>query len=102
MVLAVQHEGLVVSDVVVLIDREQGGAARMAANSLTLPSAFTLSFILQARAGQPPPQQRPLLSSFQRLHACQNGRDWVEACSRLPESDLHASCRLAFGGIRVV
>ena len=34
------------TDVVVLIDREQGGAARMASNGLRLHSAFTLSFIL--------------------------------------------------------
>lgn len=42
----VQHEGLKVTDVVVLIDREQGGAARMASNGLRLHSAFTLSFII--------------------------------------------------------
>lgn len=42
-----QKEGLVVKDVVVLIDREQGGAARMASNGLQLYSAFTLSFILE-------------------------------------------------------
>lgn len=36
-----------VKDVVVLIDREQGGAARMASNGLQLYSAFTLSFILE-------------------------------------------------------
>lgn len=36
-----------VKDVVVLIDREQGGAARMASNGLKLYSAFTLSFILE-------------------------------------------------------
>ena len=41
-----QHEGLKVADVVVLIDREQGGAARMASNGLRLHSAFTLSFII--------------------------------------------------------
>ena len=41
-----QHEGLKVTDVVVLIDREQGGAARMASNGLRLHSAFTLSFII--------------------------------------------------------
>lgn len=35
------------TDVVVLIDREQGGAARMASNNLKLYSAFTLSFILE-------------------------------------------------------
>ena len=34
------------ADVVVLIDREQGGAARMASNGLRLHSAFTLSFII--------------------------------------------------------
>ena len=42
-----QKEGLKVSDVVVLIDREQGGAQRMASNGLKLYSAFTLSFILE-------------------------------------------------------
>ena len=41
-----QAEGLKVSDVVVLIDRQQGGAARMASNGLRLHSAFTLTFIL--------------------------------------------------------
>ena len=42
-----QKEGLKVTDVVVLINREQGGAARMASNGLQLYSAFTLSFILE-------------------------------------------------------
>ena len=41
-----QAEGLKVADVVVLIDRQQGGAARMASNGLRLHSAFTLTFIL--------------------------------------------------------
>ncbi|CAG9466688.1 unnamed protein product [Pedinophyceae sp. YPF-701] len=38
--------GLAVSDVVVLIDRQQGGEGNLAANNLRLHSAFTLSFIL--------------------------------------------------------
>ena len=38
--------GLAVRDVVVLIDREQGGEARCASNGLRLHSAFTLSYIL--------------------------------------------------------
>jgi orotate phosphoribosyltransferase len=37
-----QKEGLKVSDVVVLIDREQGGRARLASQNLQLHSAFTL------------------------------------------------------------
>jgi uridine monophosphate synthetase len=41
-----EEVGLVVSDVVVLIDREQGGSARLAAKNLKLHSAFTLSYIL--------------------------------------------------------
>lgn len=41
-----EKEGLVVSDVVVLIDREQGGQARLASSNLRLHSAFTLTYIL--------------------------------------------------------
>lgn len=42
--------GLKVSDVVVLIDREQGGRARLASQNLRLHSAFTLSYILDTLA----------------------------------------------------
>ena len=41
-----EEVGLVVTDVVVLIDREQGGEARLASHNLKLHSAFTLSYIL--------------------------------------------------------
>ena len=41
-----QAEGLKVHDVVVLIDREQGGAARMATNGLKLHAAFPITFLL--------------------------------------------------------
>jgi hypothetical protein len=41
-----QKEGLVVEDVVVLIDREQGGQAHLAANGLRLHAAFRLSAML--------------------------------------------------------
>ncbi|KIY97839.1 uridine monophosphate synthetase, partial [Monoraphidium neglectum] len=39
-------EGLIVEDVVVLIDREQGGEAHLAANGLRLHAAFKLSAML--------------------------------------------------------
>jgi uridine monophosphate synthetase len=42
--------GLKVSDVVVLIDREQGGRARLASQNLRLHSAFTLTYILDTLA----------------------------------------------------
>ena len=41
---------LKVSDVVVLIDREQGGESRLAADNLNLHAAFPLSFILEVQA----------------------------------------------------
>lgn len=41
-----QKEGLVVKDVVVLIDREQGGQAHLAKNNLNLHAAFKLSMLL--------------------------------------------------------
>ena len=45
-VAPLEAEGLVVSDVVVLIDREQGGQARLQSNNLKLHAAFTLTYIL--------------------------------------------------------
>ena len=42
-----QVQGLKVTDVVVLIDREQGGEAKLASHNLRLHSAFTLSAILK-------------------------------------------------------
>lgn len=44
--LPLQKEGLAVRDVVVLIDREQGGEANLAANGLRLHAAFKLSTML--------------------------------------------------------
>lgn len=41
-----QNEKLVTTDVVVLIDREQGAAAHLEANGLRLHAAFKLSFLL--------------------------------------------------------
>jgi uridine monophosphate synthetase len=41
-----QKEQLVVTDVVVLIDREQGGADHLAKNGLQLHAAFKLSAML--------------------------------------------------------
>jgi uridine monophosphate synthetase len=43
-------EGLVVKDIVVLIDREQGGTAELAARSVMLHAVFTLSQMLDALA----------------------------------------------------
>ncbi len=45
--VATAQVGLVVKDVVVLIDREQGGEAHLATNNLNLHAAFKLSFLLK-------------------------------------------------------
>jgi orotate phosphoribosyltransferase len=44
--LPLQKEQLVVTDVVVLIDREQGGEAHLKKNNLNLHAAFKLSAML--------------------------------------------------------
>jgi hypothetical protein len=46
-----QEAGLKVSDVVVLIDREQGGQAHLQQHRLKLHAAFTLSFIVDTLLG---------------------------------------------------
>ena len=46
-VCGLQDVELKVSDVVVLIDRQQGGESRLVADNLKLHSAFTLSYILE-------------------------------------------------------
>lgn len=41
-----QSEGIVVTDAVVVVDREQGGATNIANHSVRMHSLFTLSFLL--------------------------------------------------------
>ena len=52
--LGVQAVGLKVTDVVVLIDREQGGPQRLKESNLTLHSAFTLTAILKVQSAPVP------------------------------------------------
>jgi uridine monophosphate synthetase len=52
-----QKEGLEVSDVVVLIDRQQGGREHLKRNNMELHAAFTLTFIVETL------QTKGLLSS---------------------------------------
>lgn len=47
-----EQAGLEVSDVVVLIDREQGGKGRLAAAGYRLHSVFSLSFLLMTLCGE--------------------------------------------------
>lgn len=49
LMLSMQAEGLAVTDVVVLIDREQGGEAHLLKNGLALHAAFKLSMLLKVR-----------------------------------------------------
>lgn len=52
-----QNEGLEVSDVVVLIDRQQGGRQHLNRNNMELHAAFTLTFIVETL------EKKQLLSS---------------------------------------
>lgn len=91
---AVQKEGLVVKDVVVLIDREQGGAARMASNGLKLYSAFTLSFILEVlvKNGLVDDQVAASVKSFIAANQTFNQSDAAtKASADAPAADAGAS-----------
>lgn len=85
---AAQAEGLKVSDVVVLIDRQQGGAARMASNGLRLHSAFTLTFILDVLVRMPlcPTETTPL------VHSSRGALAW---CGVMPGVRHHTLLRAA-------
>ena len=75
-----QKEGLKVSDVVVLIDREQGGRARLASQGLQLHAAFTL------RCGARPPGGWGAASAHwccQRGPCSAHGARWAR-CHSLP------------------
>ena len=67
----VQATGLEVKDVVVLIDREQGGEARLKSHGLTLHSAFPLTLILQVGT-----------CSYMRLQLVYCCDDWFVSCQR--------------------
>lgn len=41
-----QREGIVITDAVVVVDREQGGVANIAKHSVRMHSLFTLSFLM--------------------------------------------------------
>lgn len=58
--------GLVVTDVLVLIDREQGGAANLAKEGITAHAVFTLSTILQTLVehGHLEPAQQAQIRAF--------------------------------------
>lgn len=65
-VAPLEAEGLRVTDVVVLIDRQQGGETRLAEQGLKLHAAFTLSFILDTlvAAGRVTPELAAATKSF--------------------------------------
>eukprot|EP00884_Botryococcus_braunii_P011913 jgi/Botrbrau1/20722/Bobra.0058s0051.1 len=73
-----QDVGLKVRDVVVLIDREQGGAQRMASNGLSLHSAFKLSFILET-VGEAAASWRRRCGKCAVLH-CRQSDLWAGGC----------------------
>lgn len=65
-----QDVELKVSDVVVLIDRQQGGESRLAADNLKLHAAFTLSYILEVPPARRAPPTRTVHETLRADHAC--------------------------------
>ncbi len=81
-----QDVGLKVTDVVVLIDREQGGQARLASHGLNLHSAFTLSFILDTllAAGKVTPQLADTVRAFVAANQTSGGSAPAPAVTQPP------------------
>lgn len=69
-----QAEKLVVKDVVVLIDREQGGSAHLAKNGLNLHAAFKLSTLLTVLV-----KHGKVRGSWTNLRCCIAQHTWQHA-----------------------
>ena len=96
-----QEVGLKVSDVVVLIDREQGGKARLAATGLALHSAFTLSYILEVlvRHGHVSAEVAAKVKEF--IAANQTDKAAAAPAPALPKRWVRGAVRCCWGRVFV-
>lgn len=85
-----------VKDVVVLIDREQGGQARLKSHGLNLHAAFTLSFILDTllAAGKVSPQLADTVRAF--VAANQTAAPTAAPTAPTPRCVTHAYIIVAY------
>eukprot|EP00274_Cyanoptyche_gloeocystis_P003431 CAMPEP_0196665894 /NCGR_PEP_ID=MMETSP1086-20130531/62946_1 /TAXON_ID=77921 /ORGANISM="Cyanoptyche gloeocystis , Strain SAG4.97" /LENGTH=451 /DNA_ID=CAMNT_0042002873 /DNA_START=42 /DNA_END=1397 /DNA_ORIENTATION=+ len=63
-----EHEGLVVRDVVVLLDREQGARAHLTSKNLALHSVFTITEVLQVLHGEGRLHEHMLKATLDFIH----------------------------------
>lgn len=74
-VFDLQKEGIVVSDAVVVVDREQGGFANIGKHSVRMHSLFTLSYLLNVLKEAGKIQQETVDSVAKYISGCQINSD---------------------------
>ena len=70
-----QNEGIVVTDAVVVVDREQGGVANIAKHSIRMHSIFTLSFLMNALLEEGKIEKQTVESVAKYISSCQINSD---------------------------
>lgn len=85
-------EGIAVTDAVVVVDREQGGAANIAENSVRMHSLFTLSYLLNVLQEAGKVEEATVQSVAKYIAGCQIRSDGTFMSDQPKIGNLLISC----------